>query len=520
MNEPNLKIPLSSDELWLKIINEGKENRVEVNQRMLIDKMLARYSSEFVVYRELIQNSDDAQSTSFTLEITCDLSTATINYETINKDDLSVNQRRKNYILEGIGQLFKNHWKPNTMNSTNDDSLNNQQSYENDFNNCIITEIRTINNGNIFNEDDWKRVITIAEGDTNVDAIGQFGVGFFSVFSYSERPIIQSGKHCLAFSWQNGKSLTTFRKELSHEQQSSLTSIILKMKNKYILETKSILDINEINIFQVNKIKVPLTSTKLSLVAKRLNSNNIHNQILKDLIPLKFHNLEILPAGQIFIGLATHQTTGIGIHLFSHLIPTIERENIDLQDLYISIGKIIRYIYDQRILDAVNNIQQDSIQHLNLILSPYAFEPSVPNKEIGKNNFSKALKERRWIEEIDNETIIGKIHQSIFLFDEFIELLHWLCKHDINNNKPDVKHILSKIQYHETHQSPVITLENITYYDFLNISSLPLPPSVLSSNIVGHISREDLQRRLLLLPISTKILMQYYLDEKQLHLFQ
>ncbi|CAF4709285.1 unnamed protein product [Rotaria sp. Silwood2] len=314
MNEPNLKIPLSSDELWLKIINEGKENRVEVNQRMLIDKMLARYSSEFVVYRELIQNSDDAQSTSFTLEITCDLSTATINYETINKDDLLVNQRRKNYILEGIGQLFKNHWKPNTMNSTNDDSLNNQQSYENDFNNCIITKIRTINNGNIFSEDDWKRVRTIAEGNTNVDAIGQFGVGFFSVFSYSERPIIQSGKYCLAFSWQNGKSLTTFRKELSHEQQSSLTSIILKMKNKYILETKSILDINEINsdihrsmkskkntltneivpimdltqlkayftkvlsftkyineliikingtiVFQVNKIKVPLTSTK------------------------------------------------------------------------------------------------------------------------------------------------------------------------------------------------------------------------------------------------------------------
>ncbi|CAF4679323.1 unnamed protein product, partial [Rotaria magnacalcarata] len=49
MNEKNLDSSLSSDELWLKIINEGKENRVEVNQRMLIDKMLARYSSEFVV---------------------------------------------------------------------------------------------------------------------------------------------------------------------------------------------------------------------------------------------------------------------------------------------------------------------------------------------------------------------------------------------------------------------------------------------------------------------------------------
>ncbi|CAF4101359.1 unnamed protein product, partial [Adineta steineri] len=40
--------------------------------------------------------------------------------------------------------------------------------------------------------DDWKRVITIAEGNTNIDVVGQLGVGFFSVFSYSEKPMIQS----------------------------------------------------------------------------------------------------------------------------------------------------------------------------------------------------------------------------------------------------------------------------------------------------------------------------------------
>ncbi|CAF1039342.1 unnamed protein product [Adineta steineri] len=57
---------------------------------------------------------------------------------------------------------------------------------------AVPNEIRGINNGNIFNEDDWKRVITIAEGNTNIDVVGQLGVGFFSVFSYSEKPMIQS----------------------------------------------------------------------------------------------------------------------------------------------------------------------------------------------------------------------------------------------------------------------------------------------------------------------------------------
>lgn len=41
----------------------GQDESVEVNQRALIDKVLARYSGEFTVFRELLQNSDDAQAT-------------------------------------------------------------------------------------------------------------------------------------------------------------------------------------------------------------------------------------------------------------------------------------------------------------------------------------------------------------------------------------------------------------------------------------------------------------------------
>jgi hypothetical protein len=42
---------------------DTEEERVEVNQRALIDKILARYASANAVYRELLQNSNDAEAT-------------------------------------------------------------------------------------------------------------------------------------------------------------------------------------------------------------------------------------------------------------------------------------------------------------------------------------------------------------------------------------------------------------------------------------------------------------------------
>ncbi|CAF5125639.1 unnamed protein product, partial [Rotaria sp. Silwood1] len=70
------------------------------------------------------------------------------------------------------------------------------------------------------------------------------------------------------------------------------------------------------------------------------------------------------------------------MHVYSHLITTIERENLDLQDPYISkwnrelllsVGQIARFIYNQLI---VVNKQFDST------IASYSFQPSVPNSEI------------------------------------------------------------------------------------------------------------------------------------------
>lgn len=47
-------------------------NRVEVNQRALIDKILARYASAGAVYRELLQNSNDAEASRAEIEFNVD----------------------------------------------------------------------------------------------------------------------------------------------------------------------------------------------------------------------------------------------------------------------------------------------------------------------------------------------------------------------------------------------------------------------------------------------------------------
>jgi hypothetical protein len=182
---------------------------------------------------------------------------------------------------------------------------------------------------------------------------------------------------------------------------------------------------------------------------------------------------------------------------------------------------------DKDILVPVKRSPSDA--HLSLIPSTEAFlanskhiqsflpVPLVPF-EIGKTEFFKTLKRRQWIEEINHEIILNKIHQIVLSLDEFIGLLRWLCTNDVNN-KSYIKQILSKIHYRESRQSPIIKLENVEYYDTLNISLLPLPSKVLPSNVVAYISREDLQKRLSLSPISSKTLIEYYLLENQHHLF-
>lgn len=143
------------------LLDSGTAEAVTVNQRALIDKILARYSSEFTVFRELIQNADDAGAE------TCELRFNSQEYNSASNEALEV---------------------PNLK--------------------ATLRSWMFRNNGKAFNGDDWNRLRRIAEGNPDPDRIGAFGVGFYSLFSISEEPIVSSGAELMGFFWKDDSLFT------------------------------------------------------------------------------------------------------------------------------------------------------------------------------------------------------------------------------------------------------------------------------------------------------------------------
>ncbi|KAA1478156.1 hypothetical protein DENSPDRAFT_659742 [Dentipellis sp. KUC8613] len=153
------------DALW----QTGHDESVEVNQRALIDKVLARYSGEFTVFRELLQNSDDAGSKS-----------VEIRFET-------------NAYLES-----QKDGSPNTQGVVDKGKLPNLKT-------AMVHQWTFKNNGMPFRDEDWNRLKKIAEGNPDEEKIGAFGVGFYSLFSVTEEPWVTSGGQWMNFYWKDKK---------------------------------------------------------------------------------------------------------------------------------------------------------------------------------------------------------------------------------------------------------------------------------------------------------------------------
>lgn len=166
------------------------EEAVTVNTRALIDKVLARYSGEWTVIRELLQNAADAGATKVTIKI-----------ETLPSTTVPLPQPASGSDL--LKHTVTHH---------------------------TVRRLLVTNNGQPFNANDWSRLKRIAEGNPDETKIGAFGVGFYSVFADCEEPFISSGNEAMAFYWK-GNSLFTRRMQLSESDSSKDTSFVLDYRN-------------------------------------------------------------------------------------------------------------------------------------------------------------------------------------------------------------------------------------------------------------------------------------------------
>ncbi|KAH6912025.1 hypothetical protein BKA70DRAFT_1266286 [Coprinopsis sp. MPI-PUGE-AT-0042] len=171
------------DAVW----NTDHDEAVEVNQRALIDKVLARYSGDFSVVRELLQNSDDAQAKA-----------VEIRFDTPKGEGA--------FVDASTGRM-----KPHGE---------------------ILIDCWTLkNDGGLFRSEDWDRLRKIAEGNPDEQKIGAFGVGFYTVFSVTNQPSVTSGGNCMEFYWKEHKDQLFVRSgTLNEESPSKWTTFRLPLQ--------------------------------------------------------------------------------------------------------------------------------------------------------------------------------------------------------------------------------------------------------------------------------------------------
>jgi hypothetical protein len=165
---------------------DGLDSEVTVNTRALIDKVLARYSSEHTTLRELIQNAADAKA-----------NTVTIKFET----DPSLTVPTPHNADEGV--LLKHIIQNHTM-----------------------KRLAVTNNGQPFTSADWSRLKSIADGNPDETKIGAFGVGFYSVFADCDEPFVVSGDKAMVFYWK-GNTLSTKMASVPADNPNSNTTFYL-----------------------------------------------------------------------------------------------------------------------------------------------------------------------------------------------------------------------------------------------------------------------------------------------------
>jgi hypothetical protein len=413
--------------------NDASLERVEVNQRALIDKILARYASAGAVYRELLQNSNDADATTAEIYFTTD--------------------------AEGI-----------------------------------VTQVLYRNNGMPFRPQDWSRLKKIAEGNPDVSKVGAFGVGAYTIFSICEDPLVISGTEALAFIWKGDSLWTKTIPNKNHDPDwttfvlpsrdpyplpslvefgeflcASLTFTKCLRKVKVFVDDKERLTITK-NLVQeprpvqtfkssswlkndgantasprgtfylgksdesmlesVYQVDVELDGLKSSVQARYVSAiaktripadmarrmeRVTKKQPPKEVTVQIFLNAQEVVgrpknaaeritqsfspqagAGRIFIGFRTSQTTGLAAHLAAPFIPTVEREAMDLQDVTLR-------IFNLELLEFAGILMRLTLEHTMSIVDA-EWQKNAPEREKVEKELKEAEKKAKPKEHKPEET--------------------------------------------------------------------------------------------------------------------
>lgn len=241
---------------------------VSVNHKALITRALTKYPIDFALFRELLQNSADAQAKA-----------ASIRFETSSTDE----------------SVSKIHGLP-------------------------INRLTFSNDGLDFNEGDWNRLREIASGNPNETKIGAFGVGFYSVFELTEEPLVHSGNQIMNFKYKGVQLEYHFTEKAPCYQKGTLIDLPYKNQGQlpdlvkfigFLVQSFLLISLKEVNLQLkygnknvVNllslskgsgtaKMLVPPSDCQLRSPQKMLKVNKIESTPLS--ITLKYLNVTQMP---------------------------------------------------------------------------------------------------------------------------------------------------------------------------------------------------------------------------------
>ncbi|CAG8483552.1 3154_t:CDS:10 [Funneliformis caledonium] len=410
--------------MFKKKLSKPVKKPVEVNQRHLIDKILARYSTEFVIYRELMQNSSNLQ-----------LIVRPLDWKRITNIAVG-NPGEQKIGAFGVGfySLFSICENPSVMSGGKmmsfdweGDKLNYIQSDDKSEGNegwtifemvlrkpdkfPIFEEFTRFLAGSLafmsalqevsvyFND---TRVINLSKELSDMSEIEIAP----EINTYSPNKMFQLTK----LEYKNIYMKVTSPKENS-EQQSLITdfqetSMLLKVANGNLKIT--VADEFSKEMFRIIKKDLPNDTIIDMMFTEFQNYDKLIPSIFKDLLPYP-------EQGKIYIGFSTHQTTGCCLNLSAYLVPSVERESIDLVNktlkeynegiLYLA-GVLCRILYENEMSEikklyemiGKDNVECERLEnHAAHVLRYFTFNKSTPKisvSDIIENQFFDCSKQR------------------------------------------------------------------------------------------------------------------------------